>query len=255
MQSPSEKIYDELSQCLSGEFNMKLAMRLHAKYSKSHANKMKVAKRVAERKKLLKRFLGELLALYQPAGEPKIKQVEPEKETLKVKLQKPVAEKLKSEFPKLNFADLPDNLKILVINRYSAWESSKQKHSEQHSATNDEDRFIAARDTVENIIENWKIWEELEHYQKYGKPLGQHSSFIINDFEAEITAVEKLSVTECIKALILIRNRARNNINRLLKIKKDGQQLSEEQNDLLKTWIFKFDYVSVKLNEPKWEKS
>ncbi len=268
-----EKVYLEIKACLTGKFDIKLAMRIHTKYSKNYANKKRLATKPVSRKALLPTYLKELLNFYKPLNieEPRplnnstepnknpsnpideSENIAPSEQTKRVPIKKSIDQRLKEEFPKLKFKELPDNLKLLVLKRYDAWEESKKYHELQHIAETDKERFEAAKNTVLSIQENWQIWEELDYYHKYRKPLGKHSSFKKKTFEEEIKELEKKPVHEYTKEFGLIRQRARNNINRLLNIKKKKKKLTEPQRKLLKSWIHKFNVVSEKLELPLWK--
>jgi hypothetical protein len=144
---------------------------------------------------------------------------------------------------------LPDVLKLLVFKRYDAWADSTKYHNLQHDAKTDEERFLAAKNTVEAIQENWKIWDELNHWHKYKKVLGKHPKFKENEFLDYIAELERKPQAECIKELFIIRRRARNNINTLLR---KGEDITPENERLVEIWIEKHNIVSEKLNEPKW---
>jgi len=254
----NKKAYYEIKACLTGKLDIKQALKVHYKYSRNNANKQKMALKPVLRKRLLPVYLTELLEYYRPADiKEEINKVAKQAAKTPKKaavIPMSVSQKLKKEFPKLDFNSLPENLQLLVIKRYAAWESSKKNYALQQEAKKDAERFINAKATVEDIMENWKIWEELEHYHMYGKPLGKHDSFSADEFKAKITELEKLPAMELAKELAKIRRNKRNAINRLLGQEKKKKKLTEKQRILLKTRIYEFDYVSVKLDEPKWTK-
>jgi len=255
----NEKAYYEIKACLSCRLDIKQALKIHYKYSKNSENKKRLARNPVLRKKLLPIYLQELLELYRPLNIKEETKTEHPKQPVKTqkkvtKIAMSVAQKLKKDFPKLDFDKLPENMQLLVIKRYAAWESSKKNYALQQSAKTDEERFKYGKATVENIMENWKIWEELNNYHMYGKPLGKHASFSANEFENKIAELEKLPTLELAKELAKIRRNKRNAINRLLGKEKKNKKLTEKQRTLLKTLIFEFDYVSTKLNEPLWNR-
>ncbi len=252
---PNEKAYHEIKACLTGKFDINTAMRLHTKYSKNFKNKKILALYPVKRRTLLKPFLRELFNAFKPAEvkEEIPEQPEPPTEPLRVTAPKSISEKLKKDFPKLEFEELPDNFKLLVIKRYSAWEESKRHHKAQHEATTDAERFEHAKDTFLNAKENWDIWEELEHYHMYGKPIGKHSSFKISEFQKEIEEVEKLPVAKMVKELTRIRKNKRTAINRILNIQNKKKKITEQQQEVLDISINEFNIVSVKLDEPEWK--
>jgi hypothetical protein len=177
----------------------------------------------------------------------------PKKETPKVIAQtestRIIEHRLKSEFPKIEFKSLPDNLKKLVYVRYDCWTKSIKNHALQHNCDNDIDRFHAAKSCVLSIIENWQIWSELNHYQKHNELLGAYPSSKENEFQEKIKSLELLSSEVRTKELMVIRRRARNNIHTLVR----KEKLNARQNAILEDWIEKHDFVSEKLGEPKWK--
>jgi len=245
-----EKIFNEILAWFESTQDIKEGMKLHTRYSKNYSNKRKLALDPANRKKFLIMYMKELLDIYKPVDvilPDKEKQEQPGKKVYK----ESIGQRLSKEFPKLVFNDLPDTLKLLVIKRYSAWEESKKWHTLQHEAEADDERFVAAKNTVEAVMENWQIWEELEHYQKYNKILGNHPKFKEDEFLSMIKELEKKAVNEYVKEFASIRRRARNNIHNMLRKGK----LNEKQEQILNLWIYKHDIVSTKLGEPSWEES
>jgi hypothetical protein len=68
-------------------------------------------------------------------------------------------------------------MKILVADKITAYHNYRAGHSRLFEADSLEKTFAAARDTVENYLENRRIYEELDHYQKTGTILGKHPIF------------------------------------------------------------------------------
>ena len=247
-----QKAYEELKAWFDSNRDMKEAQKLHAKYSKNYANKMRLAKNIPLRKKLLPTYLMELLNKFKPADSEKLylkKAVAPSAPTRK----EDITLKLAKEFPKLVFKDLPDNLKLLVFKRYDAWEQSKKQHVLLHTSETDDDRFTAVRSCVLAIKENWTIWDELNEYHKTGKVLGLHSSMKENNFDIQIKKLEELSPEEYTKQFMTIRKNMRNNINAL--VKKYNGEVPETSLETLNFNIYKFNVVSKKLKEPEWKEA
>lgn len=250
----NDKIYSGIKEWFDSDKNLNKGMKLHTQHSKSHANKMRLAKQPLKRKNLLPIYLKEIMNNHRPDGvdiQESDKKTESEK--VEKKRVKSVSIKLQEEFPFLKFNDLPSALQLLVLKRYQKWEEGKLAYAEQQDTETDNERFLAAKNTVLSTKENWDIWAELDHFQRFGKILGKHPQFEENVFLAEIKQLEQLPAVECTKELTRIRVNRRNAINRLLNInKKKG--ISEKQKSDLKQKISEFDVVSIKLSEPEWVK-
>ncbi len=237
------KLYQEITNWLNNPIDINEGMRLHTLCSKNIKNKRVLAFQAQKRKFLLPLFLREIVKNFVP-----VKKKEAENNT--VNPQSIVETKLRKEFPKIVFKDLPEALKKLVFVRYDAWAETVKQHALQHMAVTDQERFVAAKATVTNIIENWQIWDELNNWHKYNKVLGKHPALKENEFLTQLSELEAKGKDIATKEYMMIRRRARNNIHILLRMKK----LTEKQEKLLTTWIEKHDIVSQRLNEPLWEK-
>jgi len=85
--------------------------------------------------------------------------------------------RLNKEFPFLSKSDCPAELKILVADMITAHENYIRSHSELFTAEKKEQIQQASRDTVENYLENRRIWKEMNHYKETGVILGEHPVF------------------------------------------------------------------------------
>jgi hypothetical protein len=131
-----------------------------------------------------------------------------ENEELKNKLEitqtlpKINAESLRVEFPFLNAQDCPNELKILVADKITAWNEYLVLHDEISKIESGE--LILTKEELENkasrAIEcfnnNQKIYEELNAYKETGKVLGKHPIFRTLQLTRE---VEAMSMDEKIK--------------------------------------------------------
>lgn len=81
---------------------------------------------------------------------------------------------LKNEFPLLDFKTMPDELKILVIDRISLFNQSKIARQKLEEAATDEERLIHNKELIECMTNNQRIWEELNYYQTNKKILGKY---------------------------------------------------------------------------------
>ena len=93
---------------------------------------------------------------------------------------------LRKEFPQIKFDTLPDELKVLIVDRIALFHKAKDAREKKFEATTDEDRLKWNSIEIESRIENQQIWDELNHYQQTGGILGKHPRF------ERMKAIEKL---------------------------------------------------------------
>jgi len=124
-----------------------------------------------------------------------------EVETLKL-APKLDAKQIRVEFPFLNEKDCPDEMKILVADKITAWnhylalqEEIAAAESGEKPKTNEE-VAILANEAVKAFDENQKIYDELNCYQTTGKVLGVHPIFKKLQLTRE---VEDMTADELIK--------------------------------------------------------
>lgn len=112
------------------------------------------------------------------------------------------AKSIRQEFPFLNDKECPDELKILMADKITAWnrylethaylqkiETGEVNESEEHQAE-------LAKEAIFYFDENQKIYDELNAYQTTGKVLGKHSIFKRLQLTRE---VEAMSAEELVK--------------------------------------------------------
>jgi hypothetical protein len=136
--------------------------------------------------------------------------------------------KLREEFPFLNEANCPEEFKILVADKYSSFIRFKEGHEDLFKAENEDDLLTADIKTVENVLENQSIWDELDHYNKTGEILGKHAIFTREDLRAKYMAM-------AIPDLILARENCKKRISALnTEIAKNAkpEKLHDKQENL-----------------------
>lgn len=90
---------------------------------------------------------------------------------------------IREEFPFLNEPNCPDEFKILVADKITAWNAYKlnhailQKHASGEAVLSEEKAKEVAKDSLENYEMNQLIYEELNHYQANSEILGKHPIF------------------------------------------------------------------------------
>ena len=122
-----------------------------------------------------------------------------EVETLKL-APKLDAKAIRVEFPFLNEKDCPDELKILMADKITAWNAYLvcQKTIAENENVEGASVTLAniAKEAIEYFDENQKIYDELNCYQTTGKVLGVHPIFKKLQLTRE---VETMTADELIK--------------------------------------------------------
>ena len=116
------------------------------------------------------------------ASTEEVENLKDELKTLK-SLPKIDAKSIRGEFPFLNDKNCPDEFKILVADKITAWNTYLENHAELlkieagEVAVHDEYKAEIAKSAVDSFDENQKIYDELNAYQTTGKVLGLHPIF------------------------------------------------------------------------------
>jgi hypothetical protein len=86
---------------------------------------------------------------------------------------------LRKEFVFLEDSNCPEEFKVLVADMITSHTRYVKAHDRLYDVANkDNDQcFKVVSDLVENYIDNRNMWEELEHFKKTGKILGDHRIF------------------------------------------------------------------------------
>ena len=117
-----------------------------------------------------------------------------ELETLK-SLPKIDAKSIRVEFPFLNSTDCPDEFKILIADKITAWNEYLDAHEQILQILSSEilgtelDTAALAEKAVKAFDENQKIYDELNAYQTTGKVLGLHPIFKRLQLTREVEAM------------------------------------------------------------------
>lgn len=115
-----------------------------------------------------------------------------EVETLK-SFPKIDAKSIRVEFPFLNEKDCPDEFKILIADKITAWnrylscQEEIQKINSGEESEHDLDKL--AKSAIDHFDENQKIYDELNAYQTTGKVLGLHPIFKRLQLTREVEAM------------------------------------------------------------------
>lgn len=135
------------------------------------------------------------------ASTVEVENLKDELKTLK-SLPKIDAKSIRVEFPFLNEKDCPDELKILMADKITAWNEYLDAHEKIfkiHSGEivgTEEETAAYAEKAVKAFDENQKIYDELNAYQTTGKVLGLHPIFKKLQLTRE---VEEMTADELVK--------------------------------------------------------
>lgn len=101
----------------------------------------------------------------------------------------------RQQYPFLNDADCPLELKALVTDKFSSFYKYKDLHTQLTDFITLEECASKSKELLLNFIENRQIYSELDYYKNYKTVLGKHPIF--KQFE-NIQALRKLSIKELV---------------------------------------------------------
>lgn len=101
--------------------------------------------------------------------------------------------KLREDWPFLEKPECPEELKILVAEKITAYHNYVNAHKKLFDCTSNEEQFKTAREVIENFTENRLIQRELEYYKKQNKVLGLHPKF---KYLADMRKLRSMNVIE-----------------------------------------------------------
>ena len=108
--------------------------------------------------------------------------------------------KLRDEFPFLADADCPDEFKILIADKLTAYHNYKDGHAEIKQAlqagVSEEELFDLAKTTVDNFELNLQIYDELNYYKEHGSILGKHEIFADKMLEEKVNTMSTIELTK-----------------------------------------------------------
>ena len=151
---------------------------------------------------------------------------------------------LRKDFPKLIFSELTNELKILVIDRISLFNTAKEARKQLDEATTDEDKKRLTKFITVSMLENQQIWDELNHFQNTKKVLGKHPIF---SQKAAITKLESMSRAE----LFSLKQNIPSYVSKAKKAIKENPndaKLIKRKRALLETYAWKEKQVDRLLN-------
>ncbi len=140
-------------------------------------------------------------------------------------------------------SDCPAELKILVADMLTAYDNYKQGHAALFSARTHQQIHQAARDTVENYLDNRLIWKELNHYKEKGIILGEHKIF---SWLKRIDQIREMKTGDLVNLKIRLDNNIKKVKGKLRRQPSHAETLNRNEN--LKTMDQEISEVNRLLN-------
>src|SRR5690606_748194 len=154
--------------------------------------------------------------------------------------------KLRQEFPFLSEDNVPDKLKILVADKFTALEKFEAAHEQiqkMKAAGETEGLFDLGKKAVENWELNQLIYDELNHYQEHKEILGNHPIFADEMLQKQVDAY---STKEAMKRQGNLRSYISRETPKLEKMAADKKEKAEAK---IKGWQDELNLIDARLNE------
>lgn len=137
---------------------------------------------------------------------------------------------IRNEFPFLKRDDCPQVLKILVADMLTSHEKYVKAHGKLFEVAHKSEDvcFEVADELVDNYLVNRQIWNELEHYKKTGKLLGEHPIFEEQKKKEEAENMTEQEMEKKIKNL----DRQLKYRKKRLKNNRDNENISERKEEM-----------------------
>lgn len=176
----------------------------------------------------------------------KAKSPEPIKDTSKENKapEAPNKRKLRDDYSFLDNPNTPNELKILVSNKITAYKEFKAAHEKLFDCRDNKEELATARHIIENYIENYRIHKELHHYKNTGTVLGNHPIF--EEF-ARLKSIATSGPIELMKQM----KRLEHNIWRIQRYINSGDKphLLFERQQKLASYNLELDRIKKQLGE------
>lgn len=158
------------------------------------------------------------------------------------------AVKLRDEFPFLNDADCPDEFKILVADKFTAYYNFVEGREELKAlvalgASND-DLFEIASKTVKEFKLNLDIYDELNYYKEHKQILGKHPIFAEKMLEEAVNAMGTVELTKRQKNLRSYISRDQKTFDKM-----DDGEAKDQFGEKLQAWKDELDLVDARLEK------
>jgi hypothetical protein len=111
----------------------------------------------------------------------------------------------------------------------AAYDAYKAGHQELFSAKSNHEIYEISRTVVENYLNNRLIWEELNHFKKYGTILGKHPIF---SWMHRLDEIRRLKVGDLVNLKIRLENNLVRNRSALRREPKHPQSVNRKDRIL-----------------------
>lgn len=162
-----------------------------------------------------------------------------EQQKAESKSQTAKSKPLRQDYTFLSEPGTPNELKILVSNKITAYNEYKAAHAKLFDNLPPEEEYANVRTLVENYIENHTIHQELAHYQQTRTILGKHPIF------EEIKRLKKYRHTNSVE-LFKQKKRVEHNIWRIKKLIDSGDKPHLRVERLAKIKSYELELAEIK---------
>ena len=104
--------------------------------------------------------------------------------------------RFRENYPFLKDPDCPDELKIMVADMFSAYDRYRDAYTLLSPENPDAENLGAAKQVVENYLDNRAMWEELDYYKQNNTLLGKHPIFEELQLKKEITGIADIDLSK-----------------------------------------------------------
>jgi len=146
---------------------------------------------------------------------------------------------LRQDYTFLSEPGTPNELKVLVSNKITAYHEYKAAHAKLFDNLSPDEEYANVRNLVENYIENYTIHQELSHYQKNRTILGKHPIF------EEMKRLKKYRHTNSVE-LFKQKKRVEHNIWRIRKLIDSGDKPHLNFQRLAKIKSYELELAEIK---------
>jgi len=104
--------------------------------------------------------------------------------------------RFRENYPFLKDATCPDELKVMVANMFAAYDRYRDAYALLSPENPDVDNLSAAKEVVENYLDNKVMWAELDHYKENNTLLGEHPIFAELELKKEISGIADIDLSK-----------------------------------------------------------
>lgn len=144
-------------------------------------------------------------------------EIKPNRPQVPVKKAPDGKRKIRQDYTFLDEPNTPQELKILVANKITAYNEYKKYHAKLFDCKSAQEELDVSSHLVENYIENHIIHKELHHYQRTKTILGHHPIF---EEMKRLKTYRNTSTRELLKK----HHRIKHNIWRIQKLIQEGDK-------------------------------